>query len=537
MAKSDERRKPTPEAIKKRYEAADRKWDEWRNVYDLCYTYAAPQRNLFGGQFDANVQGGTKMNLVFDSTAISSLDRFANRIQSNVFPPQSQYSRLEPGTDIPEERKAEVQKALELIDEKKTAVQRSSNFDIAIGEFLHDLGIGTAHMCIQPGDAVDPINYTAVSPALVRFEEDEYGKPCNHYRQLKVKAELITKLWKGAKLDDTLATLVKDKPTEEVELLESTTRDLETDRYHYQIFFKDHEVYWRSQKYSNWVTARYSKLAGEILGRGPVVSALPDIRTLNKVKELVLKNAAIAVSGMWTVRDDGVINPNNVKVGPGVVLGVASNAGPQGPSIAALKSGGDFNVAQLVINDLVMSIKRILLDESLPPDTASARSATEIIERMKELAQNMGSAFGRLIDEAMLPIDEITLMVLNDRGIINLPLRLNGREIKAVPVAPLAMAQHMDKVESIFNYANMMALLGPEGAVALNKGPTIEYVGDAMGIPAKIRNTPEERAAEMDTQQKQALAASVMQTGMDAMAKGKQPPPDAAPMGMMKQAA
>ena len=34
----------------------------------------------------------------------------------------------------------------------------------------------------------------------------------------------------------------------------------------------------------------------------------------------------------------------------------------------------------------------------------SARSATEIVERMKELAQNLGAAFGRLITETMVPI-------------------------------------------------------------------------------------------------------------------------------------
>ena len=34
----------------------------------------------------------------------------------------------------------------------------------------------------------------------------------------------------------------------------------------------------------------------------------------------------------------------------------------------------------------------------------SARSATEVVQRMKELATNLGSAFGRLITEALIPI-------------------------------------------------------------------------------------------------------------------------------------
>ena len=40
-----------------------------------------------------------------------------------------------------------------------------------------------------------------------------------------------------------------------------------------------------------------------------------------------------------------------------------------------------------------MNIKKTLLDDTLPPDNMSTRSATEIVERMKELAQNLGLCF------------------------------------------------------------------------------------------------------------------------------------------------
>ena len=46
-------------------------------------------------------------------------------------------------------------------------------------------------------------------------------------------------------------------------------------------------------KSSPWVTGRYSKVAGEIRGRGPALQALPDVRSLNKAKEFVLQKAAL----------------------------------------------------------------------------------------------------------------------------------------------------------------------------------------------------------------------------------------------------
>jgi hypothetical protein len=179
-----------------------------------------------------------------------------------------------------------------------------------------------------------------------------------------------------------------------------------------------------------------------------------------------------------------------------------------------------------------MSIKRIMLDESLPPDTASARSATEIIERMKELAQNLGSAFGRLIDEVMIPLVEITMYVLDEAGVVDFPLRINGREVKVTPVAPLAMAQHMDEVDTIVNYAMLMGqLFGPEGQVAVDETKAVDYIGDRLGVPAAIRRNATERAAKVEELKAQMAQAAAAMGKMDAQT-GSKTGPEA-----MKQAA
>jgi hypothetical protein len=71
------------------------------------------------------------------------------------------------------------------------------------------------------------------------------------------------------------------------------------------------------------------------------------------------------------------------------------------------------------MNDLRMNIKKILMDDTLPPDNMSARSATEIAERSRELASNLGSAFGRLIDETMIPLVSRILYVMDQAGYID----------------------------------------------------------------------------------------------------------------------
>ena len=515
----------TPEQILKRQVAAQAKKDEFQQLYQDAYEFALPQRQLYG-VWEGGATGSKKMQRVFDSTAINSTQRFANRLQSVVFPPQRKWAKLEAGSDIPPEQRQQAQAILEVYQEKMFTVLNQSNFDIAMGEFLLDLAVGTACMMVQPGDDVQPLNFIPVPLFLVSYEEGANGQVDNVYRRMRMKGESIQRQWPDAEISDDLKRRIENKPTDDVELLEATIYDHKRGDYCYHVIDKvsKTEIVYRRRKMSPWVISRYMKVAGEIYGRGPLMTALPDIKTLNKTIELLLKNASLAVSGVYTAADDGVLNPNTVKIVPGAIIPVARNGGSQGPALLALPRSGDFNVSQLVINDLRSNVKRILLDESLPPDNMSARSATEIVERMKELAQNLGSAFGRLINETMIPVTAKILEVMDERGLIDMPLRVNGLEVKVTPVAPLAMAQNMEEVNSIMQYMQIAQSLGTDGQLAIKTDMLVDYLADKLGVPAAVRNTAAERAVlmeEMRNQQQQQAIAQAM--AMQAQAGGGMP--------------
>jgi hypothetical protein len=256
------------------------------------------------------------------------------------------------------------------------------------------------------------------------------------------------------------------------------------------------------------------KVAGEVYGRGPLVTAIPDVKTLNKTLELLLKNASLSIAGIYTAADDGVLNPQTIRIRPGAIIPVARNGGPQGESLKMLPRSGDFNVSQIVINDLRMNIKKIMLDDTLPPDNMSARSATEIAERMKELAQNLGSAFGRLITETMIPLVQRILYVMDERGMIEMPLRVNGLEVKLQPVSPIAQAQNMGDIEKIMQWVQMSSALGPEGQMAVRTGAISDYVADKLGIPAALRTSDQERQQMMEQAQQAAQMMAQAQGGM-----------------------
>jgi len=489
--------------IIKRAEVAQRKKDEFESLYRDAYEFALPQRQLYG-YWEGQSQGAKKMARVFDSTAINSTQRFANRLQSGIFPPQRKWCRLEPGPDIPVDRRQQAQAVLDQYNEKMFTVIKQSNFDIAIGEFLLDLAVGTAGMLVLPGDDVSPLNFIPVPMFLISYEEGANGQVDKIYRKMRMKAEAVKQQWKDAEFPVDVAQRIDSKPTDEIELLEATVYDMDRGDWCYHVIDKisKEELVYRRMKSSPWVISRYSKVAGEVYGRGPLLTALPDIKTLNKTLELVLKNASLAISGVYTAADDGVLNPQTVKLVPGAIIPVARNGGPQGESLKPLARSGDFNVSQIIIQDLRANIKRTLLDESLPPDNMSARSATEVVERMKELAQNLGSAFGRLINETMIPLVSRILSVMDERGLIDLPLQVNGLEVKVSPVAPLAMAQNMEEINNIMQFMQITASMGAEGQLAVKTGDFIDFLGDKLGVPSSVRNSAAERGFLMEEQKK-----------------------------------
>ena len=493
------------EDIKKRYARCNAHKEEWRSIYEEAYEFALPMRNLYDGYAESGTPGQNKMRRVFDSTAIHSTARFANRIQSSLFPPQRPWCRLQPGNDIPEEQKIEAQQVLDFYTEKMFAVMMQSGFDLAMGEFLLDLAIGTSVMLIQPGDTLTPIRYTAIPSYHICFDEGPNGVPDTVYRKLNRPFNVIQREWPDANIPQRMIDDAKEDPTKKVSLIEATYT-IDGQMYYCLVTAEgDDKLVHRDLKSWPWVISRYMKASNERYGRGPVLYALADIRTLNKVVELTLKNASISIGGVFTAVDDGVLNPQTISIVPGAVIGVSSNGGPRGPSLTPLPRSGDANLSQIVANDLRTNIKKALLDESLTPENMSARSATEINAKLSELSQNLGSAFGRLISETMFPIVRRSLELMDEMGMIELPLKVNGLEVTVVPQSPLAMANNAERLGEIMQFMQISQALGPVGQTLIKMDAVGDYIADMLGIPADLRTTLEERA-EMQAQMAEAAA-------------------------------
>ena len=485
--------------LHKRFERAKRHNEQFQGLEDDCFTYTMPNRNTW----TESSPGSKKVDRMFSSVGQSAVIGFVNRIHNGLTPPFQKWLNFGAGPMVPEAQKPAINEALQDANDKFFAAMSASNFDTAAPEGYADLAVGTMAILFLQGDINQPFRFVAAPISTIALEEGAWGGVSGIFREWKeIEIRNIEDQWEDAKLPESMKKLMQADDGAKVRLFEATYKDAKRDDlWWYDVVWLNGDsgkerIVERQFDECPWLTPRWMKLSGEARGRGPVVQALPDIKTVNKITEFILKNAALNIAGVYTGVDDGVLNPNTVVIAPGAVIPVGANGGSRGPSLQQLRNPGQLDFAQVEIEKLTMAIKHVLLDRQLPPEAGAVRSATEIVERVKELVQDLGSPFGRLMAEFILPLARRGLRILHNLGIIKDKIAVNGLFVQAEVLSPLAQQQNLSDVESVVRAISILAGFSSE---VLMLSAKLEDIGpwllDKLGTPAKFIRKPNEREA------------------------------------------
>ncbi len=504
--------------LKTRESQAFNRMRSWHELLDDCYEYFLPNRNLF----DTVVSGQKKMDRIFDSTAIEAIQQGASKLQENIAPIWSNWATFAPSVSVMQQldsgqydvTEEDIRQNLETQAEIVFDYINRSNFATQFYEHALDLLVGTGTLRIDETDEDNmPLVFNAIPQKGIAFEEGPYGSIETHWRRMNVKARNLKRQWRGFKPSEAVMNLIQNQPDTDVEISEGVVYMPKAKTYYGCVWVTGEDrISWMEDfgASSPWVTGRYSKVSGEIRGRGPAVQALPDVRSLNKVKEFVLQKAAIDLSGMYTATDDGVTNPYNIVISPGVVIPVGSN-NSSNPSIQRLDTGANLALAQFEMQDLQMSIKRALFNDLRDPSGA-VRSATEVAIESRELAKRIGSAFGRLQTEVLVPILKRVVYILTRRGLLQ-PLQLDGRDIEIKFLSPLAKAQDAEDIINVQQAVQfVLQNAGPDQAsIGFKQEDFGTWVASKTGMPAELVRTPAEKAQVIQAGAEAAQAGMIKQ--------------------------
>jgi hypothetical protein len=476
-----------------RYNKAKAYRENWVPLFEECYEYALPQRESFYYE----TPGQRRDERIFDETAVVGVQEFASRLQSGLVPNFARWADLIAGSEIPQDQREGIDEALDEVTEYVFEILQNSNFSQEVHESFMDLAVGTGVLAVEEGDSINPVVFSAIPLPHVVLDTGPDDKIDHVYRERKnVRYDQLSILYPKGNFDPKVQSKMTTNDTTNV--LELVCRDYsvknEEAYIHYAICMTTESVLFYRQMRgvgSNpFVCFRWSKCAGEKYGRGPLLNALSAIKTTNLTVELILENAQMSISGIYQMEDDGVINPDTIQLVPGSIIPKAM--GSQG--LQPINAAGRFDVAQLVLSDMRLNIKRALYNDMLGDPDKTPATATEIAERMADLSRRMGSAFGRLQVELVQPVLQRVIYILKKQGRIEIPT-VNGREVKIKSVSPLAQAQANQDISSIARFLQLIGgTFGPEMLnMLINQETTSLHLAKKFGIPEGLIRDAEER--------------------------------------------
>ena len=484
------------EKLIKRYQKAVERKQLWEPHWQECYEYAFPQRENVCNSMFQNVEGAKKNLHLFDATAPDAVDQLASSLLAELTPPWSKWFGLTAGPELLPEEASQVAETLSKTSDIMLQHFEHSNFAVEIHQCYLDLiTVGTACLMFEeaPVGEASAFRFYAVPLREIALEESADGKLDTTFRCSQVSIDDIRLRFPEAELQDGWLDQAQN-PDFRLSLIEAVIPQngkFGAAGYEYTAFVWDENsgvednVVLKEGVFSSspFINFRWLKAPGEIYGRSPVMKALPDIKTANKVVELILKNASISVTGIWQADDDGVLNPANIKLVPGAIIPKA--VGSKG--LTPLEAPGKFDVSQLILENLQKNINHALLADRLSQVNAPNMTATEVLERTAEIARILGASFGRLQSELLTPLLKRAFLILRRRGDI-MNFDLDGKIVDLQYKSPLAMLKAREDVNNISQWVTLVSSLGALGMGAVNAFEAAKTLGKILNVPDKLIN-------------------------------------------------
>ena len=486
---------PDPEVLLADYRRAEARRRPWEALWRDCAAHALP----YGTNGVVNSDGGVRAaGRIYDATAADAAEQLAASLLAELTPPFERWVGFEPGQEAAPD-------SAEVLDMAAEALQGHldrSAFAVEMHQALLDLVVlGTGCLLFEESalGAASAFRFTAVPLREAVLEEGPEGRLDRVWRRRELGPAALRARFPRAPVlsgEGPFGVVESVAPGADgggADAANSTNRRVMRGAGYRYLAVLEGGGGRAAQMLaegrfavSPFICFRWLKAPGEVYGRSPVMKALPDIKTADKVVELILKNASIAATGIWQADDDGVLDPTAVELVPGAVMPKAVGSA----GLTPLAAPGRFDVSQLVLEDLRKRIRHALLADRLAEPASPAMTATEVLERSAETARLLGATYGRLEAELLTPLIGRALSILARRGEVP-AFALDGREAGLRLRSPLAQAAGRREAGAALTWLGAVAGLGPGALAAVDTGRAARWLGARLGVPPALLEPPD----------------------------------------------
>lgn len=477
-----------------------------------------PSDAQFGSQ-SPQQKGRQTQEKVFDATPGLAMDRFKAAIHSLVTPRNQQWHDIKPvDTNLADD--PDVQRYCEEVRDRLFGARYSANFDTEVQGCYSNGGKYGSYGMFTGERAGRGLFYRSVPMKQLYFAESEYGV-----------IDLVHRDWFWTareayqRFGDKLPARIKDsarnrpldqfrflhvvKPRGDMDVKRADYRGMEFVSYYISIDTREviEEGGYRSMPYA---CGRYDLNPGEVYGRSPCMTILPDVKMLNEMNKTTIQAAQLAVLPPLLANRDGILDA--IRLTPAAInYGGVDDQGRQ--LIQPMQVGGDVRLGlemmdqkRRVINDaLLQTLFQILVDK---PNI----TATEAMLRAQEKGQLIGPTGARIESEFLTKMIEREIDIMAAAGQLpEMPDKL--REAGGVyhveydsPLSRMRASEGGVAIMNTFNQLAPLAQIDPTVFKVFKIDDSARELARLNGMSSKLLYTPDE-LQEIDAQQAQQAQA------------------------------
>lgn len=496
------------------------------STWDLLSEFMLPnQSGIYVGE---DAKGGKKTIRLYDSTAIQATQDLSAAIHSTLTNPSTKWSKLKFKNDRLND---DPQASAWLADVNNIIHDQlnESNFDTMVSKNYQGFAsLGTMVLLAEEADRdvageFGGFRFEAVHLSQVAFTENKNGLVDILYRKFKMTLRQLMEKFDTVPKD--VIESAENDPNREFEVYHCVSpRDpmsVELNEFGqapankrpfsstYVLKHGDNPVLEEGGYYEfPFMVTRWSTMPGEVYGRGPGHIALPDVRSLNKVKELNLQAAGKAVNPSWLVDNRAIINQLDLRANKVNVVNGVDN-------IRELTTQARFDITQFTAEDLKNSIRSIFFIDKLmlpPRQETGEMTAFEIQQRLEQMQKVLGPTLSRLNSEFLTPlVVRLFSILLRSGALPELPpiLQQEGINIDIRFINPLSRAQQIEELNNIRAWLlniSEIAQADPSVLDLVNTDAIAREMANARSIPQELLRG-EDEVEEIRAQRAQAAQA------------------------------
>lgn len=494
----------------------------WQDICDFMLPDRADYTN-------SRSPGQKRMSKVFDSTPIWCVQQFASGLHSLLTSSSLQWFWLE----VEDERVNRIDAVRLWLDFASAHLYAifngpQRNFASQSNELYQDIAtIGTGVMAELESPVSGILFSTRHLKECVYAENDE-DRVDDLTRRWKWTAKQAVARWKNSAGEKVLKAYL-EKPETEFYFLHSVKPRSLRDPSRSDAKHKAFESVYVSESDGSCITEsgfddfpyhvpRWTKLTGEIYGRGQGAIARPDVKMLNELMKLVVKSAQKLIDPPLDVPDDSYLL--NIKTVPGALNFRRRGTRPD-DRVQPIATGGQVQIGEKMLEGLRNQIKqtffvdifRMPTDIQDPASDGKGITATYWLHRREKEMMALSPMLARMSSEFSYPLINRTFNIEWRKSVAaNFgpgspfpppPPELSGAKLRVNYVSPMALAQkssELDAVDAVVQQQMLLRQMDPQSPLVLDVEAIMRLTSRSRNAPAEILKTAERMNAEAKAQ-------------------------------------